>query len=68
MVSKMRERMSKAMSLIYLVILIISSYVLVFSSIPLLYRIIIVAFSVLLLLLLSMAVQSLEGIEQPAFA
>ena len=59
----MSVKMSNTMSLVYLVVLVINTYVLMFSSIPFLYRIVIVVFSFVLLILASLALQSLERIE-----
>jgi hypothetical protein len=53
------------MSLVYIVVLVVNTYVLLFSSIPFLYRIIIIVFSFALLILTSLALQSLERIEAP---
>jgi ABC-type amino acid transport system permease subunit len=61
----MFEKMSNTMSVVYVVILVIDTYVLMFSSIPLLYKIVIVVFSFILLLLSSLALQSLEIIGKP---
>jgi hypothetical protein len=58
----MAQKMSNTMSLVYLAILLINSYVLLFSSIPFLYKIAIIAFSFILLVLLSFALQILETI------
>jgi hypothetical protein len=44
--------------------MIINSYVLLFSDIPFLYRIVIIVFSFALLFLLSLAFQSSERIEK----
>ena len=60
----MSQRMSKSMSVVYLAVALISSYVLWFSSIPLMYRIAIVAFAFVLLILVSLAVASMESIEK----
>jgi hypothetical protein len=54
-----------ATSILTLVIVIISAYVLMFSSIPLLYKIVIIGFSFILLLLVTLELQSLETIEKP---
>jgi hypothetical protein len=62
----MAQRMSKTVSAVYLVFLVIGSYVLLFSSIPLLYRVVIVAFSFILLLLLTLALQTVENIKPRA--
>lgn len=59
----MAARMSKAMSVVYIAFLVIGSYVLLFSNIPLMYRVVIVAFSFILLLLLSLALQTVENIK-----
>ena len=59
----MSQRMSKTMSVVYISFLLIGSYVLLFSTIPLLYRIAIVAMSFILLLLLSLALQTMENIK-----
>ncbi len=56
--------MSKSMSVIYLAVALISSYVLWFSSIEWMYRIAIVAFAFVLLILVSLAVASMESIEK----
>jgi hypothetical protein len=58
----MAQKMSNTTSLVYLAILLIDSYVLLFSSIPFLYKIAIIAFSFILLVLLSFALQILETI------
>jgi len=55
--------MSKTMSVVYIAFLVIGSYVLLFSNIPFLYRVVIVAFSFILLLLLSLALQTVENIK-----
>jgi len=62
-VIEMSQRMSKTMSVVYISFLLIGSYVLLFSTIPLLYRIAIVAMSFILLLLLSLALQTMENIK-----
>lgn len=62
----MAQRMSKTVSVVYLIFLLIGSYVLLFSTIPLLYRIVIVAFSFILLLLLTLALQTVENIKPRA--
>jgi hypothetical protein len=54
--------MSHSMTLVYLAVALISSYVLWFSSIPFLYRIAIVAFSFVLLILISLALTAVESI------
>jgi hypothetical protein len=59
----MAARMSKTMSVVYIAFLVIGSYVLLFSNIPFLYRVVIVAFSFILLLLLSLALQTVENIK-----
>lgn len=59
----MAARMSKTMSVVYITFLVIGSYVLLFSNIPFLYRVVIVAFSFILLLLLSLALQTVENIK-----
>lgn len=59
----MAARMSKTMSVVYITFLVIGSYVLLFSNIPFLYRVIIVAFSFILLLLLSLALQTVENMK-----
>ena len=64
-VDRMSARMSNSMSLVYLVVLVINTYVLLFSNIPFLYRIMIIVFSFALLLLTSLALQGLERIEPP---
>ena len=64
--SFMAQRMSKTVSVVYLVFLIIGSYVLLFSTIPFLYRVVIVAFSFVLLLLLTLALQTVENIKPRA--
>lgn len=60
----MAQKMSNTTSLVYLAILLIDSYVLLFSSIPFLYKIAIIAFSFILLVLLSFALQILETIDK----
>ncbi len=59
----MAARMSKTMSVVYITFLVIGSYVLLFSNIQFLYRVVIVAFSFILLLLLSLALQTVENIK-----
>ena len=59
----MAARMSKTMSVVYITFLVIGSYVLLFSNIPFLYRVVIVAFSFILLLLLSLALQTVENMK-----
>jgi len=61
----MPDRMFDARSVVSLVLVIINTYVLVFSSLPFLYRIFIVVFSFILLLLVSLALQGLERLEKP---
>lgn len=61
----MSAKMSNSMSLVYLVVLVVNTYVLLFSGIPFLYKIAIIVFSFALLLLTSLALQSLERIEPP---
>ena len=66
---ELRKEMMKnefnATGILTLVIVIISAYVLMFSSIPFLYKIVIIGFSFILLLLVTLALQSLETIEKP---
>lgn len=54
--------MSHSMTLVYIAVALISSYVLWFSSMPFLYRIAIVAFSFVLLILISLALAAVENI------
>ena len=56
----MAQKTSNTTSLVYLAILLINSYVLLFSSIPFPYKIAIIAFSFILLVLLSLALQTME--------
>ena len=62
---KMMRNKTDATSVITLIIAIINVYVLLFSTIPILYKILIIAFSFILLLLVTFALQSLETIERP---
>ena len=61
----MSVKMSNPMSLVYIVVLVVNTYVLLFSNIPFPYRIIIIVFSFALLILTSLALQSLERIAPP---
>lgn len=54
--------MSHSMTLLYLAVALIGSYVLWFSSMPFLYRIAIVAFAFVLLILISLALAAVESI------
>jgi hypothetical protein len=62
---KMMRNKTDATSVVTLIIAIISVYVLFFSTIPTLYKIFIIAFSFILLLLVTFALQSLETMEKP---
>jgi hypothetical protein len=62
---KMMRNKTDATSVVTLIIAIINVYVLLFSTIPILYKIFIIAFSFILLLLVTFALQSLEAIERP---
>jgi hypothetical protein len=61
----MMRNKTDATTLITLIIAIINAYVLFFSTIPFLYKIFILAFSFVLLLLVTYALRSLEIIEKP---
>lgn len=54
--------MSHSMTLVYLAVALISSYVLWFSTIPFPYRIAIVVFAFVLLILISLALAAVESI------
>jgi hypothetical protein len=54
-----------ATSLVTLIIALINVYVLFFSTIPFMYKVFILAFSFVLLLLVTFALQSLETIAKP---
>ncbi|MGD0496072.1 MAG: hypothetical protein ABSB28_08525 [Candidatus Bathyarchaeia archaeon] len=53
------------MSAVTLVLMVIGTYVLVFSSISLLYKVVIVVYIFVLLFLLTLALQTLETIAKP---
>ncbi len=61
----MMRNKTDATSVVTLIIAIINVYVLLFSTIPILYKIFIIAFSFILLLLVTFALQSLETMERP---
>jgi hypothetical protein len=61
----MSTRTSNTLSAVTLALLVISTYVLLFSSMPLLYKIVIVVYSFVLLFLFTLALQSLERIGKP---
>jgi len=61
----MMRNKTDATSAVTLIITVINVYVLLFSTIPLLYKIFIVAFSFVLLVLVTFALQSLETMEIP---
>lgn len=54
-----------ATSVVTLIIALINVYILFFSTIPFMYKVFIIAFSFVLLLLVTFALQSLETIERP---
>jgi hypothetical protein len=64
-VDEISIRMSNSLSAVAIVLMVIGTYVLVFSSIPLLYKVIIVVYIFVLLFLFSLALLSLEAIEKP---
>jgi ABC-type amino acid transport system permease subunit len=58
----MMRNKTDATTLVTVIVAIISAYVLFFSTMPLLYKIFIIAFSFVLLFLVTFALQSLETI------
>jgi len=56
------QRMSHSQTVLYLAIALISTYVLWFSGIAWLYRIVIVALSLVMLVLISLALAAMESI------
>jgi hypothetical protein len=62
----MSVRMSNSLSAVTLVLMVLGTYVLVFSSISLLYKAVIVVYIFVMLLLLTLALQSLETIAKPS--
>ena len=58
----MSVRMSNSLSAVAIVLMVLGTYVLVFSSISLLYKVVIVAYIFVLLFLFSLALLSLETI------
>ena len=60
----MMRNKTNATTLATLIIGLVDAYVLLFSTMPLLYKIVIVAFSFFLLLLATLALQSLETIDK----
>ena len=63
---KMMRNKTDSTTIITLIIALINAYVLFFSTIPFFYKIFILAFSFVLLLLVTYALRSLETIEKPA--
>jgi hypothetical protein len=61
-VGEMSVRMSNSLSAVAIVLMVLGTYVLVFSSISLLYKVVIVAYIFVLLFLFSLALLSLETI------
>lgn len=61
-VNKISVRMSGSLSAVTLVLMILGTYVLLFSSISLLYKVIVVVYIFVLLFLFTLALQSLETI------
>jgi hypothetical protein len=57
--------MSNSLSAVAVVLMVIGTYVLVFSSISLLYKVVIVVYIFVLLFLFSLALLSLEAMEKP---
>jgi Ca2+/Na+ antiporter len=64
-VDEISVRMSNSLSAITLVLMVIGTYVLLFSSVSILYKIVIVVYIFVLLFLFSLALQSLETIGKP---
>jgi len=64
-VDEISVRMSNSLSAVTLVLMVIGTYVLVFSSISLLYKVVIVVYIFVLLFLLTLALQTLETIAKP---
>jgi hypothetical protein len=58
----MMRNKTDATTLVTVIVAIISAYVLFFSTMPLFYKIFIIAFSFVLLLLVTFALQSLETV------
>ena len=65
-VDEISVKMSNSLSAVTLVLMVIGTYVLVFSSISLLYKVVIVVYIFVLLFLFSLALQSLETIGKPS--
>ncbi|MGA3191882.1 MAG: hypothetical protein ABSD73_05135 [Candidatus Bathyarchaeia archaeon] len=59
-------RMSGSLSAVTLALMVLGTYVLVFSSISLLYKAVIVVYIFVMLFLLTLALQSLEAIGKPS--
>jgi hypothetical protein len=64
-VSEMSLRKPNTLSAISLVLVLIGTYVLVFSSVSLLYKIVIVVYIFAMLFLFTLALQSLETMGKP---
>ena len=62
----MSVRMPNSLSAVTLVLLVLGTYVLLFSSISLLYKVVIVVYIFVLLFLFTFVLQSLETIEKPS--
>ena len=65
-VDEISVKMSNSLSAVTLVLMVIGTYVLVFSSISLLYKVVIAVYIFVLLFLFSLALQSLETIGKPS--
>jgi hypothetical protein len=65
-VNEISVRMSGSLSAVTLALMVLGTYVLVFSSISLLYKAVIVVYIFVMLFLLTLALQSLEAIGKPS--
>lgn len=65
-VEEMSLRMPNNLSVVTLALMVLGTYVLVFSSISLLYKVVVVVYIFVLLFLLTLALQSLETIGKPS--
>lgn len=65
-VDEISVRMSNSLSAVALVLMVLGTYVLVFSSISLLYKVVIIVYIFVLLFLFSLALLSLETMEKPS--
>jgi hypothetical protein len=65
-VDEISVKMSNSLSAVALVLMVLGTYVLLFSSISLLYKVVIVVYIFVLLFLFSLALLSLESMGKPS--